>query len=435
MNRVEAFWLAAVVAVLYTVFIGGKLIELDFSSLDPKNQKAGKLKRLLAERATPLEGTGLRRNIRKAFERVLIPLGKADKKLLPVRMDLTFRRNTERQLDLLNRRQLCREIRLADVASLPKNDFTRWSDDGREWRESTLECSALELFIPKQGGKPVYERYRKNACVRILQSRHIRSSDRTDDNNNSYYAGKAKIACPSCGAEVELKSQQTVCPYCGGLIESDFYDWQTETFEIYEEMDSNLVQILLLLGSTALLFLCIFLCLWLIKDTEISLAAGVGTAVGIVAAMIAFQFFKENRQKNLAGKVAGYSENYLHSCINEAMYQEASNPNLLEQGVGTILLKKVVTTEELTRITVRVYISETYLPESKKLYVKKYKRTLTLQRARNPEQRKNDGSFFTEKDCPSCGANFVPDENHCCSFCGYGLQVCNAKWVLKTVKK
>ena len=54
-----------------------------------------------------------------------------------------------------------------------------------------------------------------------------------------------------------------------------------------------------------------------------------------------------------------------------------------------------------------------------------------MQRARYPEKRKVDGEFFAEKDCPSCGANFIPDENHCCSFCGYGLQVNNAKWIVK----
>ena len=427
MNIVEAFLLAVLVAVLYAVFIGGKLMELDFSSLDPKNQKGGKYRRLMAQRATPLEGMGLRRNIRKAFERVLLPLSKADEKLLPVRMDLTFRRNTERQLELLKRRQLCRDIRLIDVVPIPQNDFERWNDDGREWREATLECSALERFVPKQGGRPVYEHYRQNASVRILQSRHIRSSDRTDDNNNSYYTGKLRIACPSCGAQVELRSQQTVCPYCGGLIQSDFYDWQTETFEIHEKMGSNLAQILLLLGSTALLFVCTFLCFGLIKDTEVSLAAGVGTAAGIVAAMVAFQFYKENRQRNLAGKIASYSENYLRSCIHDVLCREEES--LLEQSVGTIRLKRVVNTEETTKIRVRVCLSDTYLPKSRRPYTKKYKRTLTLQRARNPEQRKDDGSFFTEKDCPSCGANFVPDENYCCSFCGYGLQVSNAKWV------
>ena len=29
----------------------------------------------------------------------------------------------------------------------------------------------------------------------------------------------------------------------------------------------------------------------------------------------------------------------------------------------------------------------------------------------------------------------MPDENHCCSFCGYGLQVNNAKWIVKKINK
>lgn len=95
----------------------------------------------------------------------------------------------------------------------------------------------------------------------------------------------------------ELNTQQVACPYCGAVIRSDFYDWQTEDFEIYEKPGAN------------------------------------------------------------------------------------------------------------------------------------------LQRARHPERRKTDGDFFTEKECPSCGANFIPDENHCCSYCGYGLQVNNAKWVLVSPKQ
>lgn len=35
-----------------------------------------------------------------------------------------------------------------------------------------------------------------------------------------------------------------------------------------------------------------------------------------------------------------------------------------------------------------------------------------------------------EKECPSCGANYIPDNNGCCSYCGYSLQVDNAKWKL-----
>lgn len=50
---------------------------------------------------------------------------------------------------MLKQRQLCRDIRLADVVPLPKNDFKRWNDDGREWRESVLQCNAVERLVPK----------------------------------------------------------------------------------------------------------------------------------------------------------------------------------------------------------------------------------------------------------------------------------------------
>lgn len=39
---------------------------------------------------------------------------------------------------------------------------------------------------------------------------------------------------------MELSSQQVICPYCGGVIQSEFYDWQTEVFEIYEKMGANM---------------------------------------------------------------------------------------------------------------------------------------------------------------------------------------------------
>ena len=111
---------------------------------------------------------------------------------------------------------------MADVVPLPKNNFKRWNDDGREWRESILQCSSLERLISPQAGKTVHQIYRKNSYLRILQSRHIRHSDR-QGKNKEFYSDKGTITCPSCGAEVELSSQQVICPYCGGVIQSGCY--------------------------------------------------------------------------------------------------------------------------------------------------------------------------------------------------------------------
>ncbi|MHA5218706.1 zinc ribbon domain-containing protein [Dysosmobacter sp. Phy] len=431
MNFWEAAFMAAMVTVTLIGFAANKILDVDFTVFFRRNWKSTKCRKMLAQRKGPWQGTTVQGEIRRAFDLVLLPLGKADKGLLPARMDRNFRRRMEGQIELLERRKLCREIRMTDIIPLPKNAFRHWSDDGREWRESVLQCSALERLLPKEGGRPVHTVYRKNARLRLLQSRHIRSCDRAGK-QKSYYADKATINCPSCGAEVELRSQQTVCPYCGGVIQSDFYDWQTESFGMYEQMGANQEKALWLLAWGGILYVCLFLCLWLIQDAMISLAVGVGAAVLILAAVIAVSTITYGKQEKLEQEIVRYSENYLRSCISEALYPEGNHPDRMDYSVGTIRLKQVVNTEETTTITVQVYISETHLPQGRKPHTRKYKRTLVLQRARYPQRRKQDGKLFTERECPSCGANFVPDENHCCTFCGYSFRVDSAKWVVQT---
>ncbi len=430
-----SFWDAASMAAAVTItligFAANKILDVDFTVFFRRNWKRTKCKNMLAQRKGPWLGTNVQGEIRKTFDKILLPLEEADKRLLPARMDKHFRRRMEGQIELLERRKLRREIRMTDVVPLPKNGFQHWNDDGREWRESVLQCSALERLLTKERGSPLHAVYRKNACLRVLQSRHIRNSDRAGKQKN-YYADKGTINCPSCGAEVKLDSQQTVCPYCGGVIQSDFYDWQTESFEIYEQMGANQQKVLLLLLWGGLQYVCLFLCLWLIQNTLISLAAGLGAAIVILAAVVAIAAFVSGKQEKLTDQIVRYSENYLRSCISEALYQNGSHPDRMDYSVGTIRLKKVVNTEETTTITVQVYISETYLPRGRKPYTRKYKKTLVLQRARYPRRRKQDGKLFTERECPSCGANFVPDENHCCSFCGYHFQDNSAKWVVQT---
>lgn len=428
MSASKAFELAAAAVLVYMFFVGGKIIK--YSELQPQKWKPGKRRRLLAQCNSPLRQENLPREIKDAFEKILLPLGAADKRLLPARMDMNFRRRLERQIEQLQRHRIYREIRVVDIIPLPKNNFTRWNDDGREWRECVLQCSALERFVRAADGKPIREVYRKNACLRVLQSRHIRNLDRAEK-SGTYYADKLKINCPSCGAQVQLTGQQTICPYCGGVIHSDFYDWQTETFELYEQIGVFGQRMLLMLASSVPLFISIFLCLWLIPNTRISLTVGVGTAILVLAAIIAYLSHETTKREQMEKEIVRYSENYLRSCINEALYQQVSRADLMDYSVGTIRLEKVIHTEETTRISVQVYINETYLPEGKKPYTRKIKKTLTLQRARYPQRRKGTGKFFIERECPSCGANFVPDENNCCSFCGFGLQVVNSKWIVQ----
>ena len=430
MDLSVSLFIAASFAILCTFYIGNKILTIDYSEYCSKNSKKAKMERLLAKKDTPLQNSKIRRDIRKAFERVLIPLGKADQKLLPARMDMTFRKKIVSKINRLNKNNLCCNIYVTDVVPVPKNDFETWSDDGREWRESVLMCSTLERFESTEDNTVRHEIYRKNSSLRILQSRHVRSADR-NEKKKSYYSDMLRITCPSCGADVRLVSQQVICEYCGAVIKNEFYDWQTESFELYGSISTNLKRFFQLLVSGCILFLCVFLCLYLIKDTEISLAAGVGAAVLAFGVIITPIIYGKVKQEKLAGKIARYSENYLRACLNEHFWENENDEDLLDFSVGTIKLLKVAHTEETTTVTADVFGTETFLPENQKPYTEKFKKRLILQRARYPEKRKADGEFFTEKDCPSCGANFMPDENHCCSFCGFVLQVNNAKWIVQ----
>lgn len=177
MSLSDAFWIAAAFAVICAYYIGEKIIDIDFSCFLAKNRKKAKYKRLLAKRETPLANMGLRRNIRNAYENVLCPLAKADKSLLPIRMDKTFRRSIELQIDSLARHSLYRDIRVADLSPGQKIEFRTWEDDGREWREAELECCALERLISAKNSEVEHEIYRKHACLRVLQSRHVQTVD------------------------------------------------------------------------------------------------------------------------------------------------------------------------------------------------------------------------------------------------------------------
>ena len=94
MDLSVALIIAASFAILCTFYIGKRILTIDFSEYSSKNSKKAKLERLLAKKETPLQNSKIRRDIRKAFERILIPLGKADQELLPARMDMAFRKKS-----------------------------------------------------------------------------------------------------------------------------------------------------------------------------------------------------------------------------------------------------------------------------------------------------------------------------------------------------
>ena len=103
-----SFWdavsMAAAITIALIGFAANKILVVDFTAFFRQNWESTKCKKMLLQRKGPWQGTNVHGEIRKAFDLVLLPLGKADKELLPTRMDKNFRRRMDGQIELLERR-------------------------------------------------------------------------------------------------------------------------------------------------------------------------------------------------------------------------------------------------------------------------------------------------------------------------------------------
>lgn len=393
---------------------------LDF--FRPENRRFRKLKKMKEKRETPLSNQGLSKEKRQALETMLIPLIQGEEKLLPPRMDRTFRTETEHQLRLLKNRGLRREFYFAGVSCPGK--FVQWNDGGREWREMEMDASVLERFVTTSG-EIVREIYHNHAAMLFRQSRRIRHDDR-QEKKRQYYE-EALVSCPSCGAEVTLNAEEVRCDYCGAVISHQFFDWQAESFDFYDKMGNTGILLLIALGLWVFIFLVSGIGFYLYSVSKLLTLVVVVLAIALPIASL---WFWDHKQVALKKKIVRYSESYLRTCINEALWQKEDKRDLLSFGVDQIKLKSVRHKDDRTYLTLQTTISRTFLPETGKPVNRKETVTLRMERAKHPERVKNKGKIFVEKDCPSCGANFTPDEDGNCSYCGYGLHVYNGKWKL-----
>lgn len=431
MSWTDSLIFAATLAVVCSIGIEKIMVmDWDFTELLPSNRRRAKMKRLMEQRPTPLHKENIPDDIRKQIEAMLLPLWNADVRQLPPRMDRTFRRESEHQIGLLRRRGLRREIRFADMkvdtSTSGRGGFTRWNDSAREWREATVTGTILERFI-SGSGDVVARIYHSYASLTIRQSRRIRHDDRMTGGKDSYY-DILTVSCPSCGGEVKLDSQQVNCPYCGAFIQNSFHDWQTESMEIYESRTGPGANMHILAIAAGFVFVPSVICFRFIPNLWLAALAGV------VIALVVFLTYRWNQLKKeeLPKEIVRYSENQLRSCISELFWESGADADeqddLLEYSIGRIRIDAVENRKNTTTIDVDAVIRRTRLPENGRPVQTKESRTLKLQRARYPERQKARGDFVTEKECPSCGANFLPDEEGCCSYCGYGLPTDNAKW-------
>lgn len=424
MNFEGAFTWALGIATLCMVLFIRAVFDWDFviDLLCSKIWRSKKLKKMMEERETILAGQGLSKEKRQAFEDLLIPLTKGDKNLLPSRMDKIFRKETENQLQLLKDRGLRLEFYFAGVSS--SGNFTKWNDGGREWREAELEGAILERFVTSSGNI-IQEIYHNRGVMTIRQSRRIRHDDRKE--KKQQYYEDLSIYCQSCGAELMLNTQEVNCPYCGAVISRKFFDWQMESFDFYTKI-SETGEIFLLLSA---LWFFIFIVSWIgFLLYKISLIASIIVVLLAIAFPVWLLWHGDRQQENLKKQIVRYSESYLRTCINEALWQKEDKQNLLSFGIDKIKLKSVNHKGDKTYIRLKTTVSKTFLPNTGKPIHKKERMILWMERAKYPERVRNKGKVFEEKECPSCGANFMPDENNNCSYCGYGLRVYNGKWKL-----
>ena len=128
-------------------------------------------------------------------------------------------------------------------------------------------------------------------------------------------------------------------------------------------------------------------------------------------------------------QIVRYDEKVLIVDLNEALYGTELTANALFYSVDKLQLKDVENTENRTTITISAVLHKLTLQPNQKILNKNEKITLKLYRARYPRRMKSKGqAVFEEKECPRCGANFMPDKNGCCSYCGYQLSIDNSKW-------
>lgn len=355
-----------------------------------------------------------------------------------VRMDRTFQEKVMHEVKLLEGRGLSRQLHFTNVklseGNAKKRDFRHWSDSGREWREVIVEAAVSDKYLHRDSGKVIHESIYPHGSILLRQSRHIRHNEvgeKDRQKEQRFYSKYSEIFCPSCGAQIQLKGDETNCPYCGGFIQSNFYDWQIEDFMIYQTPDPNMDNLKYTSVTILLSFLPTFPCVYLITNMYIAIGVAMTLTIILSLSLLWIRARKIDELENLEKEIVRYDEGWLISNINEALYKTLLTPELLSYSVNNIKLKGVENTSDKTTISVEAMLKQTFLQNNKHIVTKSEKHNWKLCRSRYPNRIKSKGqAVVMEKECPSCGANYIPDNNGCCSYCGYSLQVDNAKWKL-----
>ena len=439
----------AVIAAIIAAILGAGILFYD--EVDNYIHGGSKSKRIAKMRkpveGSPLTGTSLSGEMKKAMEPVLLSWERADAQYLTGRMDTTFRAMEENSIRLLQKYGLRRVLRFYNMSmentGKPGN-FLNWNDGGRQWREGAAKGTAMEVYLDPQGKDVSFEYFYK-ARVAVRQSRHIKCSDLSKEKerkkqgkkgNTSFYEETSVQKCYSCGADLQITGNETVCPFCGRPVFSNFFDWQTQDFS-FEKVNPakdylDILPFVLVTFLTTLLLLLPFGSS-VSEDPEFALlmtAAGVvlGIILTFVFALVWEHFF--DAEKKLK-KVTRFYGNLFRSSILEELWKRTDREHTLELWLGNIKYVSVENTEETSTVAANVQIGRRVIDDSGKITSSYEKKKLTMVRARYPQKLKSKGEILENKSCPSCGVPFLPDDHGACTYCGYSLQVDNSKWKIK----
>ncbi|MBO4473277.1 MAG: hypothetical protein J5750_00030 [Clostridiales bacterium] len=398
-----------------------------------------------------LAGTSLTGEMKQAIEPIFLSWEHADSSLLTGRMDKTFRQMQENSIRLLQKHGLRRVIRLQKMkmknTGKPGN-FLSWNDGGRQWREAEAEGPVRDTYVNSAGQK-VSEEYLKSARIAVRQSRHVKCKDLRSEKerkkqgkkgNTEFYEEVQEQRCYSCGAEISISGNETVCPFCGRPVFSNFYDWQTQDLTMENEgLGKTILLFLPVFPVTFLVTLLLFLPFGSVATDDIVFSLGltaVGVVVGFIATLLLILLFEHltSKEKKLKGVVRFYG-NLFRSSVIEELWKRSDPETTLEMYLGEIKYGAVENTEEQSFITATVPVKTKLIDSSGRISTKVEKRKLKMVRARYPQKLRSEGEILQNKSCPSCGVPFLPDDHGSCSYCGYSLQVDNSKWKIQEIIK
>ena len=191
------------------------------------------------------------------------------------------------------------------------------------------------------------------------------------------------------GAEISLNSNETHCPYCGGYIKKDFFDWQIEELLIYQDLNPNDYNYKMVAATLLVFFLPAVPCFRFIQSVEIILAVPFVLTVILAVILGAVLLRRKNSTEGLEEQIVRYDEKVLLVDLNEALNDDELTSNLLFYSVDKLQLKAVDNTETKTTITVQAVLHKLILEKNQKIIKKDKKMELKLYRARHPRRMKS----------------------------------------------